>query len=386
MARIAVVGSYAPSLINFRGEMLQAFRAAGHDVLACAPEISDDIRSTLRGWGVDVAEVPMQRQGMRPTADLHTAWALYRVFRRWQPARVFSYTAKPVVYGSLAAWAAGARPYAFMTGLGFAYTVDTGKAYWLRRILGLLYRLAYRACDTVIFQNPDDRARMREEGVLGGGQPTAIVNGSGIDTEAFTPVPLPERPVFLCMARLIAEKGIREYVGAARRVKADHPEVAFRLAGRPEPDAPRGVTREEVEAWEQEGVIEYLGYVDDVRAALAETTAYVLPSYREGTPRSVLEAMAMGRPIITSDAPGCRETVENGTNGWLVEPRTTGELEEVMRWMVNHPEEWEPMGHASRERAVTKYDVRRVNESIMEIMDLLPDTRLDEKKKAQIKT
>jgi glycosyltransferase involved in cell wall biosynthesis len=211
---------------------------------------------------------------------------------------------------------------------------------------------------------------MRDCGALPASAETAIVGGSGVDTEDFQPVPLPDRPVFLCVARLLAEKGIREYVEAARRVKTRHPEARFLLAGGVDDVVPDSVTRDELEVWEQEGTIEYLGYLDDVREGLADAAICVLPSYREGTPRSVLEALSMGRPVITSDAPGCRETVEPGENGWLVPPRTVDDLAEAMSWMIDHPERWDEMGRASRQLALERFDVDVVNASIVEVMGL----------------
>jgi glycosyltransferase involved in cell wall biosynthesis len=351
--------------------MIQAFRRAGHEVLVCAPGLTGtEVEATLHEWGVDTRSVPLERQGINPFQDLRTLWSLYRTFREWDTEAVFSYNAKPVVYGSVAGRLAGARPYAMMTGLGYAFTVSTWRAQVVRAAMVALYRVAYESCEAVIFQNPDDRALMRDCGALPASAETAIVGGSGVDTEDFQPVPLPDRPVFLCVARLLAEKGIREYVEAARRVKTRHPEARFLLAGGVDDVVPDSVTRDELEVWEQEGTIEYLGYLDDVREGLADAAICVLPSYREGTPRSVLEALSMGRPVITSDAPGCRETVEPGENGWLVPPRTVDDLAEAMSWMIDHPERWDEMGRASRQLALERFDVDVVNASIVEVMGL----------------
>jgi glycosyltransferase involved in cell wall biosynthesis len=354
--------------------MIQAFRRAGHEVLVCAPELAGtEVEATLHDWDVETRSIPLQRQGVNPLQDLRTLWSFYRTFHAWDTDAVFSYNAKPVVYGSVAGRMAGARPYAMMTGLGYAFTVSTWRARLVRGVMQLLYRVAYSACDTVIFQNPDDRALMRECGALSTTTRTAIVGGSGVDTEHFRPVPLPDRPVFLCVARLLAEKGIREYVEAARRVKGRHPEARFLLAGGLDDVVPHSVTEEELESWENEGVIEYLGYLDDVRTGLADAAIYVLPSYREGTPRSVLEALSMGRPVLTTDVAGCRETVEPGENGWLVAPRSADELADAMDWMVEHPERWDEMGQSSRQLAVERFDVDVVNASIMEIMGLVSE-------------
>ncbi|MBB4091143.1 glycosyltransferase family 4 protein [Salinibacter ruber] len=375
MSRIAIVGNNGSLVLNFRGDMIQAFLRAGHDVLVCAPGLEGtEVERTLRDWGVDTQDIFLRRQGVNPFSDLRTLTALYRTFRAWGAEAVFSYNAKPVIYGSVAGRLAGARPYAMMTGLGYAFTVSTWRARLVRAMMVALYRVAYESCEAVIFQNPDDRALMRDYGALPASTDTAIVRGSGVDTDHFRPVPLPDRPVFLCAARLLAEKGIREYAEAARRVKGHHPEARFLLAGGIDDVVPNSVTRNELEGWEQKGTIEYLGYLDDVRAGLAEASIYVLPSYREGTPRSVLEALSMRRPVLTTDVAGCRETVEPGENGWLVPPRTVDDLAEAMNWMIEHPERWGEMGRASRQLALKRFDVEVINKSIMEVMDLSPSS------------
>lgn len=350
--------------------MIRAFLRAGHEVLVCAPKLSGEVRATLNEWGVATESIPMERQSVNPLDDLQTLWSLYRTFRQWDADRVFAYNVKPSVYGPIAGWAAGARPFAMVTGLGYAFTAGTARARLVRAVMRVLYRISFTACDGVIFHNPDDRDRVREARALPEGTPTTIVAGSGVDTDRFARAPLPDQPIFLCMARLLAEKGIREYVAAARQVKERYPEARFQLAGWVDSTVPDHVTREELRQWEQEGLIEYLGYLDDVRDALANASVYVLPSYREGTPRSVLEAMAVGRPIITTDAPGCRETVEPGANGWLVPPQTIDELGEAMQWMVEHPSERQRMAKESRRRATEIFDVNTVNRDIMDMMSL----------------
>lgn len=375
MSRIAIVGNYGPLVLNFRGKMIQAFRRAGNNVLVCAPALAgSDVEDTLNYWGVETHAIGLERQGVNPFQDLRTVRALFRAFQSWEADTVFSYNAKPVVYGSVAGRLAGARCYAMMTGLGYPFTASTWRARLVRVIMVCLYRVAYQCCEAVIFQNPDDRDLMLKFGTLPSSTSTTIVGGSGVDTDHFQPVPLPERPVFLCVARLLAEKGIREYVEAARQIGANHPEARFLLAGDFDSAVPKSVTEHELDTWREEGTIEYLGYLDDVREGIAEAAIYVLPSYREGTPRSVLEAMAMGRPIITTDVPGCRETVEPSDNGWLVAPCNVDELTDAMSWMIDHPERWEDMGNESRSLALKHFDVEIVNRSIMNLMGLSPTT------------
>lgn len=371
MSRIAVVGNYGPRVVDFRGDLIQNCLQEGHDILVCASQLTEQgAGRRLRSWGVETRPIFLKRHGVNPLQDLRTLWDLYRAFRTWKADSVFSVNAKPVVYGSIAGRLAGATPYAMMTGLGHAFTVSTWRARSIRAVMVALYRVAYTSCEAVIFQNDDDRRLMRAYGALPASTTTALVGGSGVDTDHFSPASLPESPVFLCVARLLAEKGIREYVEAARRVKAIHPQAQFLLAGGVDSVVPNSITEQELDAWQEEGTIEYLGYLDDVRDGIAEAAIYVLPSYREGTPRSVLEAMAMGRPILTTDVAGCRETVESGENGWLVAPRNAKELTDAMSWMINHPERWKGMGTASRSLALERYDIEIVNQSIMNVMGL----------------
>jgi len=373
MSRIAVVGNYGPRVADFRGALIQDCVREGHKVLVCAPELTErGAEERLHDWGAETCSIFLERHGVNPLQDLRTLWDLYRAFRTWKADIVFSVNAKPVVYGSIAGRLAGAIPYAMMTGLGHAFTVSTCRARTIRAVMVALYRAAFTSCETVIFQNDDDRRLMRDYGALPASTPTAIVSGSGVDTDHFSPVSLPESPVFLCVARLLAEKGIREYVEAARRVRATYPQARFLLAGGIDSVVPNSVTEQELNAWQKEGTIEYLGYLDDVREGIAEAAIYVLPSYREGTPRSVLEAMSMGRPILTTDVAGCRETVESGKNGWLVAPRNVHELADAISWMIDHPETWEEMGTASRSLALEHFDVEHVNQSIIDVMGLAP--------------
>jgi glycosyltransferase involved in cell wall biosynthesis len=254
--------------------------------------------------------------------------------RAVKPDLLFAYMIKPVVYGLIAAKLAGVkRRAAMITGLGYAFTDSPGEdivARWKRTAVFVAargaYALALRFADTVIFQNPDDKAQFAAMGLTRARQRVGLVNGSGVDLAHFAPAPKPDGPIsFLMIARLLRDKGVYEYVEAARLVRRSHPEARFVLVGPFDPN-PTAVKPAEVGAWVREGAIEYGGAVEDVRPHIAASHVFVLPSYREGCPRTVLEAMAMGRPVITTDVPGCRETVEDGVNGLLVPARDAGAL------------------------------------------------------------
>ncbi|MDX5300418.1 MAG: glycosyltransferase family 4 protein, partial [Gammaproteobacteria bacterium] len=294
-----------------------------------------------------------------------------RLMRRLRPTVTLPYTIKPVFYGTIAAWLAGVpHRYALVTGLGYAFTDRRGGL--LTVIIRTLYRFALGKAHRVFFQNPDDENLFRETGLLPVSVPSVVVNGSGVDAAAFAVATLPQgHPTFLMIGRLLGDKGVREYAEAARRIKARHPEVRFRLVGWIDTN-PDAITQSELDAWVARGTLDFLGKLDDVRPAIADSTVYVLPSYREGIPRTVLEAMAMGRPIITTDAPGCRETVIDGDNGFLVPVKSIDALVEAMLNFIEDPGLAPRMGRRSREIAEEKYDVHKVNAVLLREMGVAP--------------
>lgn len=313
----------------------------------------------------------MTRAGLNPLRELGTLQALRRLLRELKPDAVLSYTIKPVIWGSLAAKQAGVpRVFSMITGLGYAFMSATSlKQRLVHRVACGLYRRALRGTTGVFFQNRDDEALFRELGLLPASVPSTLINGSGVDLKQFQPVPLPDAPVFLLMARLIADKGIREYRQAAIQVKQQVPQACFLLAGGLD-ENPTAITQPELDGWQAEGSIEYLGRLADVRPALRECSVYVLPSYREGTPRSTLEAMATGRPVVTTDSPGCRETVVDGENGLLVPVRNADALAAAMLKLARDPALRARMGAASLQLARERYDVYKVNEVIFDTMGL----------------
>ena len=362
---VIVLGAFAPSLLLFRGRLIEALAARGHRVVAMASDISDDLAERLRAIGAESCSVPIANQSLNPFSSLTTLLALVRRFRALRPSVVIAYTAKPVTLGGIAArLAPGARFLPMITGLGFAFIEGGGTRRRLARWIALLlYRLALRRSAGIVFQNPDDRDFFRARGLLPGQVEPILVGGSGIDLDHFQPAPLPKAPAFLMISRLIGDKGVREYLHAATRLKRRHPDVAFRLIGYFD-RSPDAIAEAELDRAVAGGV-EFLGRRDDVRPGLEATSVYVLPSYHEGTPRSVLEAMAMGRAIVTTDVPGCRQTVEAGVNGLLVPARDAEALEAAMERFVREPELASLMGPQSRRIAEERFDVHRVNDAII---------------------
>ncbi|MCA4780527.1 glycosyltransferase family 4 protein [Acinetobacter towneri] len=377
--KFLMICSYLPSALNFRGKLLEAIANQGYEIHIMAPELSTfpDEYQQLQSLGYTVHDIPMQRTGTNPLADLKLLKHLYQSIRRIQPDYVLSYTIKPVIYGTLASWLAKVpHRFALITGLGYAFqNVESGKRSLFQKMVHGLYAQALKHSDKVFFQNPDDLKLFQDMHLLEAEKPTVVVNGSGVNVQDFDVLPLPQNDAgtvkvsFLLIARLLGDKGVREYAEAARIIKAKHPATEFHLVGWID-DNPSAISQAELDAWIADDRLKYWGKLSDVRPAIAESSVYVLPSYREGTPRTVLEAMAMGRAIITTDAPGCRETVSHGVNGYLVGVKSVDDLVQCMQYFIEDPKLIEYMGQRSREIAMNKYDVHQVNKHMLAEMGI----------------
>lgn len=370
--RLALVSSQAFSISNFRGPLVRELVRAGIEVFALAPDYDDRQRAIVRGLGATPVDISLDRTGISPLRDGLDMLRMAAVLRRLRVDVTFGYFAKPVIYGTLAAWLAGVpRRVALIAGLGYVFTPSGGRLPWRRRLLlaavSRLYRAALSRVERVVFQNDDD-IQAFIAGALVSADKAVCVRGTGVDLAEWTLMPPVVEPVtFVLAARLLREKGIAEYAEAARRVKAHHPETRFVLLGDLDPN-PGGLSGAEVEAWVAQGVLEWPGHVD-VKPWLAQASVYVLPSYyREGVPRSTQEAMAMGRPVITTDAPGCRETVIDGENGFLVPVRNIDVLANRMCRFIKQPDLIETMGRRSRQLAEERFDVRRINAQLLEVL------------------
>lgn len=377
--KFLMISSFLPSVLNFRGKLLEAIAAQGYEIHIMAPEFANfpEEQQKLQALGYHLHEIPMQRTGTNPLADLKLLKNIYRQIRQIQPDAVLSYTIKPVIYGTLAAWLARApKRFALITGLGYAFqNIESGQRSVFQKLVHGLYAQALKHAHKVFFQNPDDLKLFQDMQLLTAHTSTVVVNGSGVNVQDFDVMPLPNNDAgvvkasFLLIARLLGDKGVREYAEAARIIKARHPEAEFHLVGWID-DNPSAIAQAELDQWIAEGAIHYWGKLSDVRPAIAASSVYVLPSYREGTPRTVLEAMAMGRAVITTDAPGCRETVANGVNGYLVAVKSVDELVQCIQYFIQDPKLIEYMGQRSREIALNKYDVHQVNKHMMAEMDI----------------
>jgi glycosyltransferase involved in cell wall biosynthesis len=371
---IVVVCSYARSLIDFRGTLLTSFIEKGFEVFALAPVDAEfaRIQDRLATKRIQLLALDLDRNGLNPWVDIKAYYQIRKFFKDLKPSFVVAYTAKPVVYCGLAVrFIEGCSYFPLITGLGYAFTEGHGfKRRLVRWLSSVLYVKALASAKTVIFQNPDDKDLFLSLGILAANASVGVVNGSGVDLSVYRPLKIPDKPVFLMVSRILVDKGVREYVMAAQIVHQQYPEVVFLLAGGMDPN-PAGIKWSEIKTWIASGSIQYLGEVRPISDALKKCRYFVLPSYREGTPRSVLEALASGRPVITTDVPGCRQTVINGVNGYLVKPRDSRDLANSMIMMLENSNEiLRAQALASLQIARDRFDVEKVNAQIFKIMGL----------------
>lgn len=365
--RVVILGG---DIVIFRSWLIRDLVAAGWKVTACGPE--DDWQAQAVGrLGADYIVVPVDRTGLSAVRDLSSTRALVRTLRSLQPDVFLSFHTKYNVLGPIAARLAGVpRLFALVAGLGYAFSPGVEvKRTVLRAVLSTALRVSLRCCTGVFVQNDDDLALVQAARWAGRSARVVKLNGTGVDLDEFGYTePSGGGLRVLLMARLLREKGVRDYIAAARLVKQDYPHCKFALLG-PFDSNPSAIRPEEVEAWQHEGILSYLGVAHDVRPHLRASHLFVLPSYyREGVPKSILEAMAVGRAIITCDTPGCREAVRSGLNGFLVPPCDPRALADAIERFVVDPTLINAMGEASRRLAAEHFDVRSVNAAMMKEM------------------
>lgn len=349
---IALSANDGWGIVNFRRGLIAALQADGYRVAVLAPDGPHS--QAIRSLGAQFVPIPIDARGRSPAADLRTLAAFHRRLRALRPAAFLGFTIKPNIYGSMAAHLLGIPVINNVTGLGAVF--ERGGP--LNRMVGRLYRIALRRSAKVFFQNPDDRDLFVSRRLVGPEQ-AGLLPGSGVDLAHFAPRPkADEGPVtFLLAARLLWAKGVGEYVEAARIVRTHRRDVRFKLLGPIEPNGPGAVAQSDLEAWQDEGLIDYGGAAADVRPELAEADCVVLPSYyREGTPRILLEAAAMAIPVIAADSVGCREAVLDGESGLLCQPRSAKSLAEAMLAVAALPSDRRrAMGQAGRSFMERRY-------------------------------
>lgn len=367
--RIAVLSSHTPSLFWFRIDMMQSFIARGHTVYALGNEAESEWRDKFADKGILYRQINVQRNGTSLFRDLKCVGSIKRVLAEIRPDVLFTYQAKTVIYGTIAANRLGITAvYPLIAGLGSLFLKDTFKTKFLRKILVTGYRYSLRKCPAVFFHNSDDLQAFRKMKVIKR-QKAVVLPGSGVNLEKFTIQPQPRDFAFLCISRLIRDKGVYEYLQACRKVRKARPDVRCLLVG-PFDTNPSSLKREELQGYVDDGSIEYFGEQADVVPYIARCSVYVLPSYREGRPKTVLEAMACGRAVITTDVPGCRETIEDQVQGLLVPARDVDALAAAMLQLADEPERVVRMAARGRQKAEERFDVDKVNADICEIMGI----------------
>lgn len=378
MRRLGLITSQAFSLHNFRGPLIREWVARGIQVIALAPDYDDADRRAVTALGAEPVEFRLDRASLRPLQDIRDLLALIRLLRRLDLDATFTYFIKSVIYGTLAARLAGiGRRFAMVEGAGYVFSETEAGARLstrlLRSVVSAMYRAALRGADAVFFLNAEDVDLFLDRRMATPEQVEQL-GGIGVELDRLAPAPPVLGPVtFLLAARLLVHKGVHDYVEAARRIRRQHPAVRFVLLGSPDLN-PASVSEQQLRDWQAEGVVEWQPHVADVRPWLAEASVFVLPSwYREGVPRGIQEAMAMGRPIITTDMPGCRDTVERGVTGFLVPPHDIDALVVALLRFIEAPTLIAEMGRASRLRAEALFDVRRSNRLVLDRMGLETD-------------
>ena len=368
--KIILLSGSGDTVAWFRLDFLNEFLLRSYKVYVLAPDIRDDLKPELINMGIEFIQIKLERKGFNVLNLISSVFELVRLFKEIQPNIIFSYTHKAILSGSLAAKISGfSNTFSMVTGTGHIFDNQTKKEKVIKFIGSLTLRLALRFNKLVFFQNPDDQALFVKNNIVLS-QKTKLVNGSGVNLDKFSVSPLPSEPVFLCMSRLIKSKGLEEFARAAKRVKKLYPEARFILYGYPD-DHPDSIDENEIISnWLNDFGVEYFGYAENPIDAIKECSVFVLLSYKEGTPRVVLEAMAKGRPIITTDAPGCRETVKNGVNGFLVPRFDDLEAANAMTKLLS-AELRKEMGKESRKFCELKFNVLDVNNTLLSDMGVI---------------
>jgi len=369
--KFTIITSQALSLVNFRGPLILALTKLGLKVYALAPDFDDDTRRKVRALGAEPVDISLSRAGRNPLGDLLDLWKLRKQLRRLKTDFVLAYFIKPVIYGLIAARFAGiSDTFAIIEGLGSSFSSypimsSHAKRRLLRRIVVFLYSVALKKCSRVFFLNDDDTSLFKACGIVIERQIFRI-DGIGLDLDHYVPAPPVLTPItFIMVARMLREKGVLDYIEAVRAVRKRHPTVRFILVGGVDLN-PDSIPEDELRDWVAEGLVEWTGNVSDVRPWLAQASVFVLPSfYQEGIPRSSQEAMAMARPVITTDWTGCRETVVEGVNGFLVPVRDPGALTAAMGKFIECPALIEKMGQEGRKIAEKRFNVHQINATII---------------------
>ena len=368
---VAVSGNSSWEIIVRRSGLIRALREHGYEPIVIVP-IDPATEERIAKIDVKRIAVRIDRSGLNPFLDLRLLWDYRRILQRLRPIAYLGFTIKPNIYGCLAARAAGIPSIANISGLGTAF-IRPGR---LQAFVTRLYRIALSRASVVFFQNSDDQRHFLARRLVGPDQ-ARLLPGSGVDLDHFKPAPLPSGALsFLFTGRLLGDKGVRELVEAARTIRDESRDLRIRLLGPVDAGNRTGIRRDELDRWIAEGLVDYLGETADVRPFIEQATAVILPSYREGLSRSLLEAAAMGRPLIATDVPGCRELIDDGVNGFLCRAQDPGSLAEAMRKLaLLSPERRSAMGRESRRMVEQRFSETVVISAYLDALGDLSGSR-----------
>ena len=369
MKKFILISPKNRSAYNFRGDLIKDIQAKGYDVVVTGP--NQEGVDKIEVLGAKFIEVPVNKNGTNPFADITYCLKLRKIMKAEKADAILGYTIKPVIYGSIAGWLAGVKNRtAMVTGAGYLFASNSFKARVIRFVSFMLYRIGLGAAQKVIFQNIDDLNEFVANGLVKR-EKCHVVNGSGVNMSKYTPAPYPETPSFFFLGRLVHSKGGLDFAKAAKIVKAEHPEARFMILGKLEKNLPDAILSEEMMPYIDDGTIEMFPETDDIPKFYAMASVFVLPTaYREGTPRVILEAMASARAIITTNTPGCKETVMEGENGFFTATHNPEELAEKMNYFIEYPEKVSVFGQKSFDICKNKYEVSITNRRMLEIMNL----------------
>ncbi len=373
MKTIGIVINTSWHIYNFRTGLIKALQEMGYRVVAIAPK--DVYSPKLIETGMDYFEIKMNNMGTNPVEDSKLIYEYYKLFKKIKPDLLLLYTIKPNIYGSVAAKMLNIPVISSITGLGTVFLHDNISS----KIAKLLYKIALKIPRKVFFENPYDKNIFLEQGFVKK-EKIFLIPGAGIDTNEYIPIETikydeKHHEKFLFIARLVKDKGLIEYIDAIRLLKLKHPNVEFAILGPYYPGNPTAITKSEMDRWVEEGLVNYLGESDDVKSIIAEYDCVVLPSYREGLSRVLLEAASMAKPIVTTNVPGCKDVVEHGINGFLCEKEDAYDLANKIEQIIQltHDERLQ-MGRRGREKVVNEFAEPLVNKKyILAIQEILAE-------------
>lgn len=376
MKKIVIMVNVASSLLYFRKELIQKLVELQYEVFCIAEGYTEETKDIILEWGAQPIEHHLKRNGLNPLSDIMQIIKIRKLLKEIKPDIILTCFTKPVIFGSIAAKLAGVKKrIGLIEGLGYSFTpskTTQGLRFKLIKFVQIqLYRIALPTLNKVLFLNPDDKRDLLTEHNIYVND-SDILGGVGVNLNEFFYVPplIEDNVSFLFVGRLLRDKGIFEFLEAAEKVKLKYPKAYFSVIGGIDDKNPTAISESLLKNYIDKGIINYFGHVQDVPTYISKANVFVLPSYREGIPKSTQEALAMGKPVITTDVPGCRETVISGINGFLVPIFSSDALSDKMIYFIKNKNEIIRMGKESRKLAETRFDVIKINQKLISILEI----------------